>query len=51
MPHRITQDCINCESVYVVTVVDSQNENPEYCVFCGASTVETQEIAIGDIDG
>lgn len=38
MSQRSMHDCINCDSVYIVTVVDVQEDHAPYCPYCGTST-------------
>ena len=35
--------CINCDAEYTITKIDNEEEDPEFCPFCGYHQVQEDE--------
>lgn len=40
MPVKELFECNNCETVYILTVIDTTFDAPRYCPCCGSQSVE-----------
>lgn len=43
MPQKELYECENCESVYILTVIDTTYDRPIHCPCCGEAKVEKIE--------
>lgn len=42
--------CINCDAEYTVTKIDDEEQQPEFCPFCGFHLIEEEEFDDEDED-
>jgi Zn finger protein HypA/HybF involved in hydrogenase expression len=33
-------ECSECDSTYVITIIDSEKDHPKYCPCCGSDKIE-----------
>lgn len=42
--------CINCDAEYTITKIDDEEQEPEFCPYCGYHQIDDEEDEEDDID-